>query len=82
MKPEVSPALESFGKTGNPDTLEAFALAGGTWSLGSILGPIIGGGLSHPVERYPALFGSFSIFQRWVRITSLKRFYALTEHHR
>ncbi|KAH7337116.1 major facilitator superfamily domain-containing protein [Rhizoctonia solani] len=34
------------------------------WSLGWLLAPAIGGSLSHPAERYPAVFG-FELFQRY-----------------
>ncbi|KAF8607067.1 MFS general substrate transporter, partial [Ceratobasidium sp. AG-I] len=37
------------------------------WSLGSLIAsyPILGGFLSHPSERYPSIFGSFILFQRY-----------------
>ncbi|KAG8863379.1 hypothetical protein FRB96_008871 [Tulasnella sp. 330] len=35
-----------------------------TWSVGCVLGPIIGGYLSHPAERYPAIFGDVEFLAR------------------
>lgn len=38
----------------------AFAMYGLVWVVGSIVGNTIGGFLSHPVERMPHIFGSFT----------------------
>jgi len=35
------------------------------WNVGSFIGPVIGGGLVHPAERYPGLFGRISLFKEF-----------------
>ncbi|KAF8324456.1 major facilitator superfamily domain-containing protein [Cantharellus anzutake] len=42
---------------------KAFPLFGATWALGCVIGPIIGGNLSNPAERYPELFGRFQLLK-------------------
>ncbi|KAF4596671.1 hypothetical protein EYR38_008059 [Pleurotus pulmonarius] len=37
---------------------QAYAYFPIAWSTGATLGPMIGGSFSHPVERFPALFGA------------------------
>lgn len=32
------------------------------WSIGTVVGPLLGGLLSNPAQRYPALFGSSALF--------------------
>lgn len=49
--------------TDDSNSTDAFALYGLTWTVGSILGNSLGGVLSHPYERFPALFGAWTIFQ-------------------
>ncbi|KDQ14669.1 hypothetical protein BOTBODRAFT_55194 [Botryobasidium botryosum FD-172 SS1] len=39
---------------------QAAPLTGICWSLGCIIGPLIGGTFSHPATRYPDLFGDFA----------------------
>ncbi|KAG8891293.1 hypothetical protein FRB99_003685, partial [Tulasnella sp. 403] len=41
----------------------AFPLASVTWCVGCVIGPLIGGMLSHPAERYPSLFGGFQLLK-------------------
>ncbi|KAI0261481.1 member of major facilitator superfamily multidrug-resistance, DHA1 sub-family [Gloeopeniophorella convolvens] len=36
-----------------------------SWSTGGTLGPIIGGSLSHPVERFPDTFGSSAFLEKY-----------------
>ncbi|KAF8607066.1 MFS general substrate transporter, partial [Ceratobasidium sp. AG-I] len=43
----------------------AFAYLPLCWSIGSLIAPALGGFLSHPSERYPSVFGSSLIFQRY-----------------
>jgi len=35
------------------------------WSIGSIFGPILGGALAKPAERYPEIFGNSHFFQEF-----------------
>ncbi|CAE6445293.1 unnamed protein product [Rhizoctonia solani] len=44
--------------TDSTNQAQGFALLSVTWYLGSTLGPLIGGSLSKPAERFPGLFGS------------------------
>jgi MFS family permease len=46
--------------------IAAFPLSGMIWNIGCILGPSIGGSLSHPAERYPILFGDIELLRRYV----------------
>ncbi|TDL19260.1 MFS general substrate transporter [Rickenella mellea] len=43
--------------TDNTNVARAFAYQPIAWSSGSTLGPLIGGALSHPAERFPSVFG-------------------------
>ncbi|KAG9001956.1 hypothetical protein FRB93_011928 [Tulasnella sp. JGI-2019a] len=43
--------------TDETNQAQAFPLAEVTWSIGCVVGPLIGGYLSHPAERYPDMFG-------------------------
>ncbi|GAA99488.1 hypothetical protein E5Q_06188 [Mixia osmundae IAM 14324] len=43
----------------------AYTLLGFCWSIGGIIGPIIGGLLEHPVENYPWLFSKSSLFAEY-----------------
>src|SRR5690349_21676890 len=47
------------------NVLQAFAMYGLVWVVGSIVGNSIGGFLSHPVERMPEVFGSFTLLARF-----------------
>lgn len=49
--------------TGEGNRGKAFALLSLTWWTGVMIGSLIGGMLSHPVERYPKLFGHVSLFK-------------------
>ncbi|WRT67192.1 uncharacterized protein IL334_004158 [Kwoniella shivajii] len=49
--------------TDSTNSTEAFAMYGLTWTVGAIIGNALGGGLSHPYERFPSWFGSFEIFR-------------------
>ncbi|ELU40837.1 member of major facilitator superfamily multidrug-resistance, DHA1 sub-family [Rhizoctonia solani AG-1 IA] len=44
--------------TDSTNQAQGFALLSVTWYLGSTLGPLIGGSLSKPAERFPGVFGS------------------------
>ncbi|KAG8875169.1 hypothetical protein FRB97_005352 [Tulasnella sp. 331] len=50
--------------TDETNQARAFPLAEVTWSIGCVLGPLIGGYLSHPVERYPETFGHFNFLKQ------------------
>lgn len=43
----------------------AYSVIGLCWSLGGIVGPMIGGWLEHPVENLPNLFGSSDLLRRF-----------------
>ncbi|KIO21446.1 hypothetical protein M407DRAFT_15815 [Tulasnella calospora MUT 4182] len=49
--------------TDKTNQAQAFPLTGAFWSIGAIIGPLIGGTLSHPAERYPAIFGSYDFLK-------------------
>jgi len=49
--------------TDKTNQARAFSLFGLTWSIGGIVGPLIGGLLSKPTEQYPAIFGGVSFFK-------------------
>ncbi|KAG8989398.1 hypothetical protein FRB90_002252 [Tulasnella sp. 427] len=49
--------------TDKTNQAQAFPLTGAFWCIGAIIGPLIGGTLSHPAERYPELFGSYEILK-------------------
>lgn len=40
----------------------AYALMGFCWGMGGIIGPILGGLLEHPVQKFPGLFGGYQLF--------------------
>ncbi|KAG8910687.1 hypothetical protein FRC00_007721, partial [Tulasnella sp. 408] len=41
----------------------AFALPSLAWYMGAIIGPLIGGLLSHPAEKYPNVFGGIPLLK-------------------
>ncbi|QRV77494.1 major facilitator superfamily transporter [Ceratobasidium sp. AG-Ba] len=43
----------------------AFAYLPLAWSIGALVAPALGGFLSHPVERYPSIFHSATLFRRY-----------------
>lgn len=43
---------------------QAFAYQPISWSTGATIGPLIGGALSHPTERFPSLFGGSEFLKR------------------
>ncbi|KAE8258707.1 hypothetical protein A4X13_0g1509 [Tilletia indica] len=43
----------------------AYGIMGFCWGMGGIIGPILGGVLEHPVEKYPALFGNSKLFAQY-----------------
>ncbi|KAG8914859.1 hypothetical protein FRC01_003887 [Tulasnella sp. 417] len=43
---------------------QALPLTSATFATGAIVGPLIGGLLSHPAERYPNVFGKFELLRR------------------
>ncbi|KAG8919917.1 hypothetical protein FRC01_001039, partial [Tulasnella sp. 417] len=49
--------------TDKTNQAQAFPLAGAFWYIGQILGPLIGGMLSHPAERYPGIFGNYDFLK-------------------
>ncbi|KAG8860153.1 hypothetical protein FRB96_004176 [Tulasnella sp. 330] len=52
--------------TDETNQVQAFALIGVMWNIGTVIGPFLGGYLSHPSERYPAVFGQFEFLKRHV----------------
>lgn len=52
--------------TDETNMARAFAFMPIVWSLGSSIGPFIGGGLAHPFERFPrSVFGRLPFFRDW-----------------
>ncbi|KAL7006141.1 hypothetical protein EMMF5_004262 [Cystobasidiomycetes sp. EMM_F5] len=43
----------------------AFSLLPPAWTIGSAFGPLLGGYLSRPAERYPDIFGNFELFKKY-----------------
>ncbi|KAL8802612.1 MAG: hypothetical protein Q9182_003703 [Xanthomendoza sp. 2 TL-2023] len=43
----------------------AYAIMPFVWSLGSILGPLIGGALAEPCKNYPSLFAQQKLFEKY-----------------
>lgn len=43
----------------------AFSIMPLVWCVGSVFGPILGGALASPVEKYPALFGDSNFLKRF-----------------
>ncbi|KAG8911594.1 hypothetical protein FRC01_005628, partial [Tulasnella sp. 417] len=53
----------SFPRVINRWICVAFPLTGAFWCIGAIIGPLIGGTLSHPAERYPDIFGNYEFLK-------------------
>ncbi|GAA5986579.1 hypothetical protein JCM10908_003809 [Rhodotorula pacifica] len=49
--------------TDESNQARAFSFLPLAWSVGSVIGPLLGGYLSHPAERFPSLFGHSAFFQ-------------------
>ncbi|KIO23393.1 hypothetical protein M407DRAFT_214653 [Tulasnella calospora MUT 4182] len=49
--------------TDKTNQAQAFPLTGAFWAIGAIIGPLIGGTLSHPAERYPETFGNYDFLK-------------------
>ncbi|KAG9049173.1 hypothetical protein FS837_010992 [Tulasnella sp. UAMH 9824] len=49
--------------TDKTNQAQAFPLTGAFWCVGAIIGPLIGGTLSHPAERYPGVFGNYDFLK-------------------
>ncbi|KAK0536209.1 hypothetical protein OC835_002107 [Tilletia horrida] len=43
----------------------AYGMMGFWWGMGGIIGPILGGLLEHPVEKYPAIFGGSTLLAEY-----------------
>lgn len=50
-------------------------LFGAAWSMGALVGPLLGGSLSHPAERYPARFGDTNVFVDFVSLVDRILYY-------
>ncbi|KAG9035199.1 hypothetical protein FRB95_011933 [Tulasnella sp. JGI-2019a] len=50
--------------TDGTNQARAYPLESVTWAVGCALGPLIGGNLSHPAERYPSIFGDIQFLKR------------------
>lgn len=44
---------------------KAYAILGAAWGFGGILGPILGGVLEHPADKFPAIFGGVQLFKTY-----------------
>ncbi|KAE8258706.1 hypothetical protein A4X13_0g1508 [Tilletia indica] len=51
--------------TDSTNETRAYGIMGFCWSMGGIVGPVLGGLLEHPVEKYPALFGNSKLFAQY-----------------
>ncbi|KAG6909375.1 hypothetical protein DXG01_000814 [Tephrocybe rancida] len=51
--------------TDSTNMADAFALIPLMWSLGTTIGPIIGGMLSQPAKTWPNVFGKFAFFHQY-----------------
>ncbi|POY73727.1 hypothetical protein BMF94_3265 [Rhodotorula taiwanensis] len=49
--------------TDESNQARAFSFLPLAWSLGSVIGPLLGGYLSHPVEQFPSIFGHSEFFR-------------------
>lgn len=43
----------------------AYAILGFAWGFGGIAGPILGGVLEHPADKFPAIFGNVELFKTY-----------------
>ncbi|PWN29800.1 hypothetical protein BDZ90DRAFT_226030 [Jaminaea rosea] len=43
----------------------AYAILGFAWGFGGIAGPILGGILEHPAEKFPGVFGGIKLFETY-----------------
>ncbi|KAG9051562.1 hypothetical protein FS837_004072 [Tulasnella sp. UAMH 9824] len=50
--------------TDETNEAQALPLVPATYSTGAVVGPLIGGLLSHPAERYPHIFGKFELLRQ------------------
>jgi MFS family permease len=54
-----------FGELSNSSNQStAFTLLPIFWSLGAVIGPIIGGALVFPTEKFPFIFGQSTLIKR------------------
>ncbi|OCH95432.1 MFS general substrate transporter [Obba rivulosa] len=51
--------------TDSTNIAQAYSYLPIAWSTGSTLGPLIGGSLSHPVERFPKIFGRSDFLEKY-----------------
>ncbi|EMD34106.1 hypothetical protein CERSUDRAFT_86859 [Gelatoporia subvermispora B] len=51
--------------TDSTNIAQAYSYLPIAWSTGSTLGPMIGGSLSHPAERFPSLFGNSEFLEKY-----------------
>ncbi|EJC99925.1 MFS general substrate transporter [Fomitiporia mediterranea MF3/22] len=51
--------------TDSTNVARAFAYQPISWSTGATIGPLIGGALSHPTERFPDLFGGNAFLEKY-----------------
>ena len=55
-----------FGELSNSSNQSlAFSLMPIFWGLGAVLGPVIGGSLVFPAEKFPSLFGDNELLKRF-----------------
>jgi MFS family permease len=65
--------------TDTTNIARAYGILPLSWTGGGTIGPLIGGSLAHPVENYPALFGSSDLlkYHPYLLASSVPAIYAI-----
>jgi len=51
--------------TDSTNIAQAYSILPITWSVGTTVGPLIGGSLARPAERFPKVFGDYAFFKKY-----------------